>query len=699
MAARFALIFISLFGTLNFSASATALFEPSTGVRVTVNADGAYTIKTQNPAWMFGGDIGKPLSGLSIRRGSDEIGAYREIVFHYEEGGAREATIRVYRGRPVVLFTIEYLQAAKNVAPFPELTEYPRNLYHLTYNGQFGLYSFDRFGSDSPWLLFDSAADAFLLSPASHFLVASTTREEGKDISAGIDPRIPELPEGFQQSTILVVRKGINRVFETWGQAVTALQGKARPANDADTLLKYLGYWTDNGAAYYYKFDPSVGYAGTMLAVRDAFRRQGIPLGYLQLDSWFYPKGPRADWRDLSFGIYEYVADHSLFPTGLKDFQAQLGLPLATHARWIDPSSPYHQAYRMSGNVVIDPKYWERTSEYLADAGVVTYEQDWLDVKAEPEFNLTDPEAYFDNMASACAQQKLTMQYCMPLPRHYLQTSRYSNLTTIRTSGDRFDRERWDAFLYDSRLASALGVWPWCDVFMSSETPNLILATLSAGPVGVGDAIGSLDKANLLRVVRSDGVIVKPDFSLTPIDQSFVKDAKESGEPMIAATSTTFGASKAEYVFAYTRGTEKSIAFSPRALGFSGSVYVFNYLEGTGNLVARRDFRDNLSQDYAYYVVAPMGKSGMAFLGDAGQFVTLGKQRITHLADDGVLRVTVAFASGEGSRMLFGYSPSQPMVKAVRGSVGSPVFDAAKHLFRVAVSPSGDGQAIVEMRR
>ena len=436
-----------------------------------------------------------------------------------------------------------------------------------------------------------------------------------------------------------------------------------------------------------------------MLAVRDDFRRQGIPLGYLQLDSWFYPKGPKVDWRDPSFGIYEYVADQSLFPAGLKAFQAQLGLPLATHARWIDPSSPYHQEYRMSGNAVIDPRYWEKIAQYLADAGVVTYEQDWLDVKAEPDFNLTDPEAYFDNMASACARRKLTMQYCMPLPRHYLQSSRYGNLTTIRTSGDRFGRKRWDAFLYDSRLASALGAWPWCDVFMSSETPNLILATLSAGPVGVGDAIGSLDKTNLLRVVRSDGVIVKPDLSLTPMDQSIVRDAQGSGHPMIAATSTSFGALRAEYVFAYARGAERSVALDPKALGFTGSVYVFNYLLGAGTVVVQGAFQDNLSQDYAYYIVAPIGKSGMAFLGDAGQFVTMGKQRITHLADDGVLDVSVAYAGGEGSRTLFGYSPSPPVVKASDGSAAPLAYDAASHLFRVPVSAGADGMAKIEIRR
>ena len=85
------------------------------------------------------------------------------------------------------------------------------------------------------------------------------------------------------------------------------------------------------------------------------------------------------------------------------------------------------------------------------------------------------------------ARRHLTMQYCMASARHYLQSSKYSNLTTIRTSADHLQRDRWTDFLYASRLASALGAWPFTDNFNSGETSQLLLATLSAGPIGIGD--------------------------------------------------------------------------------------------------------------------------------------------------------------------------------------------------------------------
>ena len=90
--------------------------------------------------------------------------------------------------------------------------------------------------------------------------------------------------------------------------------------------------------------------------------------------------------------------------------------------------------------------------------------------------------------------------------------------------GDRFEQGKWTEFLYGSRLASALGAWPWADVFMSTEEDNLLLATLSAGMVGVGDELGAASKQNLLKAVRGDGVIVKPDAPIVPLDAAWLYD-------------------------------------------------------------------------------------------------------------------------------------------------------------------------------
>src|SRR5258708_30705021 len=227
----------------------------------------------------------------------------------------------------------------------------------------------------------------------------------------------------------------------------------------------------------------------------------------MQLDSWWYPKGPSGPWQGDGTdrgGESGDGAARDLFPDGLAAFGMRLGLPLVTHARWVDPASPYHQRYAMSGNVITDPRFWDSTMSYLKDAGVVTYEQDWMSLYAQPEYNLNDPNAFLGNMARAAAANGLTMQYCMPLPRDYLQSTLYQNLVTTRVSDDRFARNRWDEFLYNSQLAGALGERPCVDGFMSTEPYNLLLATPAPSGFVMDDPLRDDSAPNLTHSTPPD---------------------------------------------------------------------------------------------------------------------------------------------------------------------------------------------------
>ncbi len=686
--------------TLSGISSAETISEFSSGLTLTVSEAGWYAVQSQDPPFRFGGDLGTPLSDLVMGGGADNLGQYREFTFRYSSNGARAAGIRIYADKPIVLFSLTYLEGGPNTARFPDLTDYPRQPFHLTFDDIFGRYRFDRFSKDSPWVFFDARANTFILSPASNFNAATTIMGKAQDIQTGINPDIATLPAGLKQDTILVIEKGVNKAFDTWGRALTRMYGKTRPANDADVVLDRLGYWTDAGARYWYQFEPNLSYTETLLRVKQEYEQRGVPLGYMQLDSWFYPKGANAQWTDFEGGIYRYEADATLFPQGLKSFQEALGIPLLTHARWIDVSSPYRREYKMSNNVATDPLYWESIADYLDKSGAVGYEQDWLGAKAQTSLNLNDARDFFGNMASAYQSRKINIQYCMPLPAHFMQSVRYDNVTTIRASNDQFLRNKWDEFLFASRFASALGLWPWSDAVRSPETDNLLLSTLSSGPVGVGDRIGEVDVKSLLRAVRADGVIVKPDDSMVPLDESFINDAQGLDKPMVAFTYTDFEQSRALYVFAYRRGEDSGVSFTPAALGLTGRVYVYNYFTGAGTLAdANAPYRDSMQADRAYYIVVPIGPSGIGFLGDAGHFVSLGKKRIVQLKDSGSLQTAVVFAKGETSRMVFGYSPSSPAVVATRGVVSLSEYDENTHIFRLTLTPDGVGVALITIRQ
>ncbi|PWU06902.1 MAG: hypothetical protein C5B51_11165 [Terriglobia bacterium] len=670
------------------------------GLAVSVDPSGTYEVYVADLGWRFSGSIGAPLVNVAVASGGDAAGNYSEISFDFVSDAARHAAIRAYGNHQTLLFTVTSPNGSPNSFSFPKWNQFPRNLDRLTYAGIFAPPSFNSSSDESPWIFFDSSANAFILSPAANFMASQTGYSANGELQSGISPKIAALPQGFQHQTLLVVERGINRAFDTWGQTLTALQGKTRPANDADRSLKYVGYWTDNGASYYYKTAPSLSYEDTLAAVKSDFDRMAIGLGYIQLDSWFYPKGASGLWNDGGSGIYQYTASPTLFPGSLSAFQQRVGVSLITHARWIDPSSPYRQLYKMSGNVVTDMAYWRAVAAYLSSSGVGTYEQDWLDDKAHTDFNLTDADTFLNNMASGMAQRGLTMQYCMASPRHFLQGSRYNNLTTIRTSADRFVRARWTEFLYTSRLASALGIWPFTDVLLSRETENLLLATLSAGPVGIGDAIGTESRDNLLRSVRRDGVIVKPDVPVTPIDSSFQNAAHAPDAVQLAAASTDFGELRTYYLFAYGQGSNVQAKFSTSELGLDSPTYVYDYFAGAGRVVNPSEtVAAPIGDSSLYLIAAPIGPSGIAVLGDLGQFVSMGKKRIPSLTDNGKVHLTIAFADGEQTRVISGYSPVRPAVKAMSGSTGALIYDPVTKLFQIPVMPGPDGTATIRIRK
>jgi hypothetical protein len=652
------------------------------GISLNVGEHGRFEIADQTRSWTFSGRVGTPLAGLRTDRGRDRAGSFREISFAFTgpKRAARRGAIRLYDRRDVVLFRHEFIDPGTTAEVFPSLSRYPRQLHHLTYTGIFGGFSFSRFGADGPWVFFDEHGNAFIVSAASHFMNGSLSRGSRGELRCGIVANTQMIPSGFVQTAVLAVASGINQAFENWGRFLTDLAGKKRPANDADVGLKYLGYWTDNGARYYYRTAPGLDYVGTLLKVRDEFHAANQRLGYLQLDSWFYRKGRRGDWRAVRHGAYLYDAAPELFPDGLGAFQKKLGLPLVTHNRWLDAHSPYRKKFAISGNVAIDPKLWRRWMRYLCGSGVRIYEQDWLSGPALPQRTLDAGDRFMDLMAAAAGGERMTMQYCMPLPRHFLQSSKYSNLTTIRPSGDRLKEQHWRSFLFNGRLATALGVWPWTDVFKSSETANLLLATLSGGMVGIGDAIGKIDWVSLRRAVRDDGVIVKPDEPLTPLDQCYIARAKDSSAPIAAAARTNHDGWITSYVFAFGGGT---VTVSPAALGYEGPVYAYDYFRKSGTFLRpEARLRLTLLGRAAYFIVVPVAASGIGLLGDPDKFVSNGRSRVRRIADGDRLRAEIVVAPRESRVRLHGFSGAPPVLDVKAGSIENLTYDQRRRLFQ-----------------
>jgi len=674
---------------------------------------GLYQVSNAVRNWQFTGDLGRQATNAGIRTGKDDVGKFRELVFDVKGAVPFRGTARLYEDRDAVWMRAHYTKSTQGKGlAFPFLVPSEKGLHSFSYQDRtFSPPAFSTSKTCTPWLLFDDHAHSMVVSPASEFMVTTMVGDGKSAIGVAPVDRIVNIPAGFNQDSVLVFSDGIGSAWDKWGAVLRSLFHKRTPSNESDVLLKSFGYWTDNGADYYYNYDQSKGYASTLLDLRSRYREEGIPLGYMQLDSWWYQKStndpaghvggakknnrlPIASWNRYG-GLMEYRAHPSLFPNGLSAFQHELGLPLAVHNRWMDRNSPYHDRFKISGVAAIDPSWWADTVEYLKDSGVVCYEQDWLD-----QIYLNSPEmaskvgigdAFTDGMADACRRQGLSMQYCMGTPRFFLQGLKYSNLTTIRTSGDRFEPGKWADFLYVSRLAHDVGVWPWCDVFKSSETANMILSVLSAGPVGTGDAIGKESKANILKAAMPDGTIVKPDQPLVPIDATYLGGATRKQDPFIASTFTDHNGIRATYVFAFPRlRTNRSVVFKLADVGVKSSAYVYDFNTNEGGFVGK-DGSVHASigkSDYGYWMIEEPTISGIVLLGDLGKFVPTGKQRIPSLVEkkDG-LNLSLRFAKDESDVVLEGVSSKPPFVKVIRGTATISAFDPGSGRFTMKVRP------------
>ncbi|WP_316812375.1 hypothetical protein [Pedobacter heparinus] len=695
--------------------------QPKQDIQVQVDArTGNYSVGSSSLNWTMSGSIGKALHQLKKEKGKDAIGAYTRISFQWESNNLYIGSIRWYTASPVVVFGLTTPKGAdgQSLEAFPDFTRMPDSLNHFSYHNRiFPLAQYFLEETSTPWLFFNDKNDAAILSPASDFMVSLMTGDGTTHVRSGLNPEVQKLPAGFTHSSILVMRKGIRNTWDEWGAALRKTYHRKIPANDADVVLKYFGCWTDVGGDYYYNYDPAKGYDGTLLALKDHYKKEGIPLGYMQLDSWWYqksttnvhnvpsgkikkPEFPEGPWN-RSGGLMEYKADTALFPNGLAAFQQQLGLPLVTHNRWIDRASPYHKRFKISGIGAIDPGFWKEIMTYLKSSGVAVYEQDWINYiytnNPEMKSDITVANAFTDNMAKAAHDVGISLQYCMGLPRYFMQGVKYNNLTTIRTAGDRFMPKRWMYFLFTSQLAYEMGIWPWSDVFKSAEMDNMIVSVLSAGPVGTGDLIGTENKANILMACRADGVLVKPDVPLLPLDQNYVQMARKEERPIVAATHTLHGKLKTGYVFAFGNDTTKinQFSFGLSELSMQGRSVVFNPQKHTVEVLeAGKRFSADLPEEkYAFYIVAPITTSGIAFLGDAGKITATGKKRITGISDAGKkLQVKVLFAKEESAVTLKGYSRQR--VKSSKGKLSQ---DMANHLFTIVVSRpvKGDVETII----
>ncbi|MEY2474920.1 MAG: hypothetical protein QOG87_235 [Actinomycetota bacterium] len=464
---------------------------------------------------------------------------------------------------------------------------------------------------------------------------------------------------GFTTTLAVVTGTGPRECLERWASMLPRRQR----SRYADVSLRKPTYWTDNGAAYWYKTEPGHDVPGTLEATVADLRARDVPVGAVQLDSWFYPHEvlrpfDTDDWVVPPTGMMRWEARDDILPDGIAALRQRLGdPPLMTHCRHLSSASPYLEEF----DCWVDadrahpksPALYERLLDQCVAWGVEVFEHDWLVECFLGVRGLRETpgraRAWQEGIDRAAAARGVTLQWCMATPADFCTAAGLDQVTSIRTSGDHgyiaTPEMLWAWFLYTNALARVLGLTPFKDVFMAGGEHaeiEALLSVLSTGPVGLGDRLGRTDPAILRRTCRADGMLVKPDLPIAAVNRAFLQHGVARPEPLIAETTSAHTAGTWRYVLtinAFRQGEAVASRVGLDDIGVTVPVVAYDWRAGSAEVIEPGGGWDVAlpAAGWDYRVLAPLA-DGIAVIGDASLFAPAGDMRIADV-DGG--RVTV----------------------------------------------------------
>ena len=479
------------------------------------------------------------------------------------------------------------------------------------------------------------------------------------------------MPAGFATDLAVLAADGPRAALDAWGRILLEAAGTVRPGRWADAVGSRPSYWTDNGSAYWYKTEPGHDVAGSIVAAVDDLRAKGVPIGAVQLDSWFYPHAELRpfdtdEWVVPPTALTAWEVRPDVLPDGIAALRQRLhDLPLVAHIRHLSAHAPIASETPtwIDGEYAAPstPEAYERWLDQCVAWGIETFEHDWL---VEVFFGVramrSEPgraTAWQEGIDAAARDRGITLQWCMGTPADFAQTTTLTQVTSVRTSGDHgyiaSAGQLWAWFCTTNALARSLDLMPFKDVFRADPEvagqngePEALLSALSTGPVGLGDRVGRMDPALAHADMprrrapreapygdRGDRRVlaVRPRLHLDPARGGVRVRAPRRpldlrrGNARQPRRRADIRRDPARIVVA-TRGTPRPIRLEIRV----ADVVAWDWRTGTATRLAR-DAAIPVSlrrEGWAFHVLAPVLRSGLAVIGDVTKFVTAGDARI-----------------------------------------------------------------------
>ena len=416
-----------------------------------------------------------------------------------------------------------------------------------------------------PLVVFDSTLEnTVVISPQNTFMSAhqQVWKPDGYDVpvfATGILGTVENIPAGYSMETLLVAGQNITQTMDKWGKLLKQRYKKDEKYLKDDFSINYLGYYTDNGACYYYNVGDYSNYEEALIAVKEDADKNDLPFRYLQIDSWWYYRGDND-------GVKNWTAKTDIFPNGTDYVSKMTGWPIVAHNRFFSTDNVYAKQNGGNFDFIIDkgdialpddPLFWQYLlSTSRNEWNLWTYEQDWLLTESgrlkELQLDLDLGQTWLGQMAESAKELGLTIQYCMAWPRHVMQSVMLPTVTQTRASGDYHPANTQWMIGDSSILLHSLGIAPFKDTFHTSSsqykckfsTPEpypaleTYVSVLSRGPVGPSDTVGNANKQLIMSTCMRDGLLLKPARPALSLDSTFLKRAFDKNGPDGYVTST-----------------------------------------------------------------------------------------------------------------------------------------------------------------
>eukprot|EP01060_Flectonema_neradi_P036317 TRINITY_DN694_c0_g1_i1.p1 TRINITY_DN694_c0_g1~~TRINITY_DN694_c0_g1_i1.p1 ORF type:complete len:723 (+),score=190.92 TRINITY_DN694_c0_g1_i1:41-2209(+) len=535
--------------------------------------------------------------------------------------------------------------------------------------------------------------DCIIVSASNNFM-GQTHASQNLSFTVGVMGSVEEIPAGHTVSTIVSYgSNGINNAVTKWGSTLLNKFGKTTAVRDADYMTKWLGFNTDHGAYYYYHTEDKMNYHDTLVAVQKKAEAEGIPLKFVLLDSWWYFKGTGG-------GVANWTVRGDIFPPGgdgaLKQFSDETQWPIIGHNRYWSNNTPYAKANGGdfdfsdgSSNAMVVPlhqEFWDFLLGKSKAWGLYTYEQDWLynEFNGVPLLtkNATMARTWLMQMGAAAEKHNLTIQYCMAYPRHALQSIEIQHVSQIRASDDYVPGHNnpppnWNLG-GSSMLAHAIALAPFKDNFWTSHQEpggscgnttepdverHAAVATLSTGPVTVGDGIAYFNKSLIMKSCRPDGLLLKPDRPATYMDSYIQEVSAGTANGSMWSTYTTVSGYRFNIVFATEMTAMRTVVPSqlsldsppnqPTQVQYTSEGVASEFSESSPIKIKSQD----VNYDIQLFYTAPRLSNNVAVLGEvgpSGKWVPVSSQRFSKIeVKDSTACVTLNGVVGEKTSIYF----------------------------------------------